>query len=428
MNIKTFMSSCALGALVLTATVHAQNWPAWRGDAAGSGATDQNLPLKWGPDHNVRWRVDLPERGNSTPVVHGDRVFVTQPIEDEDFRGLYCFDRNTGKQLWKQGVTYPKPERTHKANPYASGSPATDGQRVYVGFGSAGLHCYDMQGNEVWSRDFGPIDHTWGNSSSPVLVGDLCIYYHGPGEGARLVALDKKTGKTVWQFEEPEWNTQGRTDGFRGREGDGVVGSFSTPIIINTADRSELVMSFPNRIIAFNPATGEQFWHCDGLNPLVYTSPVYGDGVIVTMGGYHGNTLAVQPGGSGDVTDSRRLWHKVRDNGGIGSGVIQDGYLYYHNSGGIVFCLDAKTGDEQWKARIPGIGKSWGSFLLADDRIYTLGQTGNTVVFEANPEKFNVMAENNLDEMTNSSPVPAHGDLIIRTHEALWCISAPKVN
>ncbi len=393
---------------------------------SGSGVVtaETSLPLDWGAEKNVKWRVPLPERGNSTPIVHGGKVFVTQAIDSEKFRGLMCFDRANGKLLWKKGMTYSKPERTHRTNPYCSASPATDGEHVYVSFGSAGVACYDFSGEQQWHRNLGAIDHEWGNSTSPVLYKDLCIQYHGPGKGAHLVGLDKKTGKTVWKFEEPAWKPGKRTDGFRG-SGDGVIGSFSTPIIVRTGGRDELIMSFPMELKAFDPQTGKELWHCEGLNPLVYTSPVFGDGTVVALGGYHGNSIAVKTGGEGNVTD-RRLWQEVRHNGGIGSGVVKDGHLYYHNSSGIVYCLAIESGKTLWEERLPGRGKSWGSFILSGDRVYTLSQSGETVVFKATPQKFESITRSTIGETTNSSLIVSEGEIFIRTHEALWCIAGKE--
>ena len=412
--------------LLFASTCLAQaDWPAWRGDAAGSGRTTASaLPLTWGPKENVRWRVELPEPGNSTPVVAGDRIFVTQPVTAEHWRGLYCFQATDGKLLWKNGVTYDKPERTHRTNPYCSASPATDGQRVFAAYGSAGIAAYDLDGKQLWHRDLGPIDHEWGSSTSPVLVGDLCIHYHGPGKGAFLVALDKTTGKTVWQWNEPDWEPGTRTDGFQG-QGKGIIGSFSTPILVKARDRSELIMSFPLEMKAFDPATGEVLWTCAGLNPLVYTSPLEHNGIVVALGGYHGNSIAVRTGGSGDVTATHRLWQLVRHNGGIGTGVLHDGLYYYHDSGGIVCCLDLQTGETLWKERLPGNGKSWGSFVLAGDRIYTLSQTGETVAFKTNRASLEVLSQASVDEQTNSSLVPLQDHFILRTHKALWSLGPP---
>jgi outer membrane protein assembly factor BamB len=219
------------------------------------------------------------------------------------------------------------------------------------------------------------------------------------------------------------WDPGDRTDGFQGRDG-GVIGSFSTPILIEEGDRRALVMSFPMEIRAFDPASGESLWHCGGLNPLVYTSPIHDAGIVVAMGGYHGNSIGVKTGGSGDVTATHRLWQEVRHEGGIGSGVALDGKLYFHNSGGVAYCLDMATGATDWKARLPGAGKSWGSLVLSGDHIYALSQAGDCVIFKASPEGFEEVALNELGEHTNSSVAPSGKQLLIRTYDALWCIGA----
>lgn len=399
-------------------------WPSWRGDIAGAGRTEETgIPMEWGPEKNVKWRIELPERGNSTPVVWGDKVFVSQAVDADHWRGVLCFDRKDGSLLWKEGVNYDTPERSHRDNPYCSASPAVNGEVVVVSYGSAGVAAYDLEGERLWFRDLGPIDHVWGNSTSPVIVDDLVIHYHGPGEGAFLSALRLEDGETVWTWEEPRWDVEGRTDGFRGREGPGVVGSFSTPIVIDGDGRSELVMSFPKELKAFDLETGDVLWTCAGLNPLVYTSPMVSGDRVVVLGGYHGNSIGVKAGGEGDVTDSHRLWQRVRHNGGIGTGVVRDGHYYYQTSGGVANCIDVETGELLWEARLPGAGKSWGSFVLSGDRIYTLSQAGDSVVFRADPEGFEVLARNDLGEHTNSSIAVSDGEIFIRTHEALWCIA-----
>jgi len=421
---KTLIPSLCLAAAASASAVLASPWPSWRGDNAGSGRTTETaLPLEWGPEKNVKWRIELPERGNSTPVVWGNKVFVTQAIEEDHWRGLFCFDRNDGALIWKNGVTYDKPENTHRDNPYCSASPATNGEVVVVSYGSAGVAAYDMDGEPLWFRDFGAIDHTWGNSTSPVIEGDLVYHYHGPGKGAFLTALELGSGETVWQWDEPYWDVEGRTDGFSDRDERGVVGSFSTPILVEAAGRSELVMSFPMEMKAFDPKSGEVLWTCGGLNPLIYTSPMVSGENVIVLGGYYGNSISVKTGGKGDVTETNRLWHKVRHNGGIGTGVIKDGKYYYQTSGGIANCLDVATGELHWEARLPGAGKSWGSFVLAGDRIYTLSQAGDSVVFKADPEEFSVVAQSDLGEHTNSSIAVSDGQLFIRTYEALWCIA-----
>lgn len=423
---RSLLSATAL-VVSFVSPLSAESWSAWRGDLLGSGkTTEQKLPLEWGKDKNVRWRIELPERGNSTPVIHGDHIFVTQAVTAENWRGLLCLSRKDGSEIWKKGLTYAKKERTHRANPFCSASPVTDGKIVVVSHGSAGVVAYDLNGKQLWHRDLGAIDHVWGNSTSPLLYQDLVIHYHGPAKNAVLYGLDRKTGKTRWEWKEPVWKPGKRTDGFKGRDDEGIIGSFSTPIIVPVGDRSELVMSFPMELKAFDPMTGKELWHCDGLNPLVYTSPMYFDGVVVAMGGYQGNSIGVKVGGSGDVSKSHRLWQEVRHNGGIGTGVVLDGHYYYHNSGGVAFCDEIRTGRTVWKGRLPGAGKSWGSFVLSGQHIYTLSQAGDTVVFKASPGGLEVVAQSDVDEETNSSLAVSDGEIFLRTHKALWCIADPR--
>ena len=187
----------AILALLVLANLNAYagNWPAWRGPHHDGTCDETGLPVTWSSTENVAWKAELPDRGNSTPVIWGNTVFITQAIEKEGRRMLIAFDKKTGKELWREGVVYKDAEPTHGTNPFCSASPATDGERVVVSFASAGVYCYSMTGKPLWKRDLGPQHHIWGNGASPVLVGDMCLLNHGPGEKATLYALDKKTGK-----------------------------------------------------------------------------------------------------------------------------------------------------------------------------------------------------------------------------------------
>src|SRR5581483_2548081 len=200
---------------VLSTPARADNWPAWRGPTGQGHSAETDLPVKWSATENVKWKVPLPDEGNSTPVVWGDRVFVTQatgkttwppkggggPATAES-RMLLCFRRSDGKELWRKEVTYKEPESTHPTNPFCSASPATDGERVIVSHGSAGVFCYDLGGRELWRRDLGKCEHIWGNAASPVIYKNLVILNFGPGPRTFLVALDKQTGREVWKVEE----------------------------------------------------------------------------------------------------------------------------------------------------------------------------------------------------------------------------------
>ncbi len=408
--------------LFLSSTALAAPWPAWRG-ADGSGNTaETDLPLTWSATENVKWKVALPERGNSTPIVLGDRVFITQAVGDE--RLIICFSRKDGKELWRGGAKGVAKEPTHQANPYCSASPATDGERVYAWFGSAGLYCFDLAGKQLWQRDLGEHRHEWGYSTGPVLHHEMCYLNFGPGPRTFLLAVDKKSGRDVWRQELGKVEiTLPRNDGFGAK--DGVVGSWSLPLIINTGAREELVMSWPGEVRSYDPKTGQPLWRCRGLNPLVYSTTIFGEGVVVAMGGYSGSTVAVRPNGGGDVTETHRLWHEPRDKGHIGSGVIKDGHLYILNTNGIAHCVELQTGKTVWEERLKGSGarsESWSSVVLAGDRLYMINQGGDTFVLRAAP-KFEQLALNPLhDGMTNASHAVSDGHIFIRTHAHLWCI------
>jgi len=423
MTPRTLISTALL--VCLNSAALAANWPGWRGPEGTGVTTETALPLTWSATENVRWKIALPEPGNSTPIVWGSRVFLTQNVGHK--RTLMCVDRQDGKVLWQAGPEWSAAEKTHKANPFCSASPVTDGERVIAWFGSAGLSAWDFAGKELWHIDLGKQDHIWGYAGAPVLHGDLCILYFGPGPRSFLVAVDKRTGKEVWRVDAPEKVTQDRTDGFAGKT-DGVIGTWSVPLLVKAGTRDELVMTFAERMRAFDPQTGRELWSCAGLSPLLYTSPMFGEGVLIGSGGYGGSTIAVKPGGSGDVT-AQRLWQKIRDKQRIGSGVITGGHLYILNTPGTAQCIDVKTGEVKWEERLVGASnrsESWSSMVLAGDRIYVLNQASDTLVIKASPT-FAKLAANALDDgMTNASHAVSDGEFFIRTHAHLWCIGAAK--
>lgn len=411
---------CAL-AFTLPRLSSAAPWPAWRG-AGGSGiTTETDLPEKWSSTENVAWKAPLPDRGNSTPIVWKDRVFLTQAVGAE--RLVICLDRADGRELWRKGVRYNEKDPSHPTNPHASASPVTDGERVIAWFGSGGLICLDFEGAEVWKMDLPQQEHIWGYAGSPVIHGDLCFVYHGPSDDSFLLAVDKRTGKEVWREKVEKFAPAQRFDGFAGRAGE--ICSFSTPLIVETPERTELVMTVPNLVRSFDPKTGKELWRCEGLNPLIYTSPVFGEGMIVAQGGYGGGDLAVRVGGSGDVTGTHRVWHHQRAKQRIGSGVVKDGYFYVLNTPGTAQCIDLKTGETVWEERLIGPTKrseSWSSMVLSGDRIYVLNQASDAFIIRAAP-KFEMIAVNTLEDgLTNSSIAVSDGQLFIRTHKHLWCI------
>lgn len=425
---RTLLSLLAivLGAGLATA----ENWPAWRGPTGQGHSADKEPPLTWNVKENVRWKTPLPAEGNSSPVVWGDRVFLTQATKktawpppgaggpaSAESRLVMCFNRADGKLRWQRETVWTAKEATHPTNPFCSASPVTDGERVIASHGSAGLVCYDLDGKELWRKDTGPQEHIWGNASSPILHGDLCILWIGPGERQILLAVDKKTGKTVWEHTEP-----GGKSGLGGQRE--WLGSWSTPVIVKVGDREELILGVPHKLKGFDPKTGKELWSCAGMGPLVYASQlVSDDGIVVAMSGFHGPALAVKAGGSGDVTKNR-LWHhtqKIPQR--IGTGVIVGDHCYILNDSGQASCFELKSGKDLWEKEDRVSSSAWGSMVAAAGRLYVTNSGGQTIVLKADP-KLEVLAKNNLGEQVRGSPAISDGEIFIRTYKHLWCIGA----
>jgi outer membrane protein assembly factor BamB len=402
------------------AAADAADWPAWRGPTGQGFCAEKDVPLKWNAKEKVKWKVALEHQGNSTPIVWGDKIFLTQANMGGTVRSLLCLARAEGKLLWQKDVAYAEKERNWNANWYCNASPTTDGERVVVSFASAGMYCYDFEGKELWKRtDLGQWEHQFGNGSSPVLYGDLAILWCGPNESKGrnfLLAVNKKTGNTVWEHEEK-------------------YGSWSTPLIVKVGDEDQLLLGLSRDVKGaedaktgflkgFDPKSGKELWYCRGLNSYVYTSALYGNGVAVGMSGYGGAGLAVKLGGSGDIT-KERLWHHPRNTQRVGSGMIVGDHVYMMEENGMPHCYELMTGQEVWKVeKRPGGGATWGSMVHADGRLYVLMRNGGTLVFAASP-KYEVLAVNSLGPGvdTNSSLVICNSAIFIRTFKHLWCIS-----
>lgn len=393
-------------------SVLADNWPAWRGPTGQGFCAEKNVPLKWSSKENVKWKIPLVHPGNSTPVVWEDKIFLTQANKGGTERSLLCLARADGKLLWQYDVAYPDKEQNWNPNWYCNASPALDGERVVVSFGSAGLYCFDFDGKELWKRtDLGKWEHQFGNGASPVLYGDLVIQWCGPNQNKGrnfLLAVNKKTGETVWEHNEK-------------------VGSWGTPLVAKVNDRDQLLLSLTPHLKGLDPQTGKELWFCLGLEKYVYTSPLFGNGVAVAMSGYTGPALAVKVSGEGDLTKNR-LWHHPKAIQRVGSGMIVGDHVYMMEENGVPHCYELATGTEVWNVtKRPGAGETWGSMVLAEGRLYVLMRSGETLVFAASPQ-YELLTINSLDngESTNSSLVVSNGDIFIRTFKHLWCIGEKK--
>jgi outer membrane protein assembly factor BamB len=396
---------------LVTAEVSAADWPAWRGPSGTGISQEKVLPFDWGTTQAVRWRTPLPEAGNSTPIVARGRIFLTQ--SEGTRRNLLCFDRKDGKLLWKSGVGVEVQERTHKTNPYASASPVTDGERIIVWFGSGGLAAYDLNGKELWRTDLGIHDHRFGYGGSPVIHDELCFLNFGPGAREFLVAVDKKSGKEVWRHTSP---VPGADD---------IFGTWSTPLVVETQVRVELISALRGELAALDPKTGKVFWSVNDWGIQAKASPVAADGVVVLSGDFEPKTseLAVRLGGAGDVSETHVLWRKTPSRGRVGTGVIQNGYFYGSRTAGIADCIELESGKVVWEERMPvksGNNAIWTSPVLADGKVYFVNQGGDVFVVRASPQ-FELVATHALQETCNASPAFSDGEIFLRTHQALWC-------
>lgn len=417
-------NSLCLGvaAFVAWSSVQAAPWPSWRGPNLDNTATDAMPPLEWSATKNRKWRVELPEAGNSSPIVWGNRVFVTQALGDGKRRTVMAFNRADGTLMWQEGVSHEAEDPRHKTNPHCSASPVTDGERVIASFGSAGIVAYDFSGKQLWRTDLGPQRHEWGQGSSPVLHGDQVLVYHGPGPGSALYALDKRTGSKLWTVELKEVQPAERFDGFKGQN-NGAMGSFATPLVVKAGGREEIILPVANRLRAFAPKTGKELWSSGGMNPLVYSSATFGEGVLVSMGGYFGSVIHIKPGGEGDRTGERLAYQQRMTRHTIGSPIIKGGHVYLSVTDGYAQCLKLSTGELVWEERLKATGgdpATWASMVLSGDRLYVPNHSGDVLVLRAAP-KFEQLAVNSVGELSNSTLALSDGEVFFRTQSGLWC-------
>ncbi|MDA1013215.1 MAG: PQQ-binding-like beta-propeller repeat protein [Planctomycetota bacterium] len=405
---KTFALLPALF-FVFPAAIHSADWPAWRGTSGQGYCEESKVPLTWSETENVKWKVPLEQQGNSTPIVLGNRIFITQATTGGAIRSLLCLSRKDGKLLWQKDVSYSEKERSWNKNWYCNASPVTDGERVLVSFASAGMYCYDFDGKELWKRtDLGTWDHGFGSGSSPILYGDTAILWCGPNEKTGrnfLLSVKKATGETVWEHDEK-------------------LGSWGTPLIIQSGGKDQLLLSTQPSLKGLDPKTGKELWSCDGHDKYVYTSPLFGKDVVVAMTGYTGQAFAVKLGGTGDITGDR-LWLHKKNIQRVGSGIIVGDHVYILEENGVPHCYDLLTGEEVWKVeKRPNGGNTWGSMVHVNGRLYVMTKKAITLVFAANP-KYELLATNTLGngDSTNSTPVISNGEVFLRTFKHLYCIA-----
>ena len=446
MSLRRYLLLPIFGSVVITGSMAgAENWPEWRGPTELGISADTQFPMHWSSTENVRWKVNLPDRGNSTPIVWGDRVFVTQAVEKEHRRTLMCFARANGKLLWQSRVVYAEPEPTNAENPYCSGSPVTDGERVIAYCGSAGLHCYNFEGNELWGRDVGKVDSWQGSGSSPVIYKELCILNAGPGSQAMLIACDKRTGQVIWSVRPPRVGGGaapgapppaggGFDNAIRNADlsgAGGFLGSWATPVVASVDGHDELIVVHPLQVSAYEPLTGKEIWMCKGMPDQAFASPAIGEGIVICTGhrmaGGGTRINAIKLGGSGDVTATHHLWEVEFPKECVGSPVIFEGHIYLVTQFGSMLCLDLRSGKKVYEKRLESqgaLGGSWSSPVLAGERLLVPNHSGEVFIVRAGA-KFELLASNWVGEESScASLAVSDGQIFLRTYKALWCFES----
>ncbi|MGH7201678.1 MAG: PQQ-binding-like beta-propeller repeat protein [Planctomycetaceae bacterium] len=407
-------AACMAVILLMAGTIplSAADWPRWRGSKGRAVADGEPLPVEWSQTQNVRWKTAIDGEGSSSPILWGEQVFVTSAHDDGITRTVHCLDRNTGHVRWSRSVEDDNPELSSALTGWAAPTPVTDGERVVAFFGNAGVVCYDMQGSLLWRRDFGDFESELGIASSPILFdGTVILVCDHDGNRFRtfdsfLIALDARSGETRWKTDRP-----------------GLERSWSTPIVVPAGEeRSELVVNAQDELRGHDPQNGELLWRVRGMTGWVTPSPVFGDGLIFAASGRDGPTMAVRPGGRGDVTESHVVWQTHKGAPYVCSPLWYRGRLYVHTEAGILTCYDAATGRVLYRERLSG--KFTASPVAGDGKVYLTNQAGTTFVI-AEGDTFRQLAENSLGETTLASPAIAGGRLFLRTERHLYCIESP---
>jgi outer membrane protein assembly factor BamB len=393
---------------VLPAPDALRHWPRFRGPS-GQGLTGAaSLPVRWDRDGtNIVWRTKVPGEGNSSPIVWGDRIFLTSAAAKGAERFLHCLDKADGRILWSRQVPSAAPEPgVRPKNGYASATPVTDGERVIAFLGNCGLVCYDFDGKLLWHYDELKFRTTHGTGSSPLLYKDKVIFLHDQNQAESVcVALDKRTGKVLWQGTRPKAMT------------------WSTPVAVRVGDRDELLFAGAETVKGYDPETGKELWSLRGPTHEVVPTPVIGPDVIYSASGRNGPTIALRPGGSGDVTETHLVWRAVRGGPHVPSPLLLDSRLYAVNDFGIAQCFDAATGKLLWHERLNDQFSA--SPVEAGGLLYFPGESGVTYVLKAG-DRFEVVAKNDLGAGILASPAVTDGRLLIRTQEELVYIGALK--
>ena len=412
-----------------------KNWHQWRGPEANGVSRTATPPVEWSEDKNVKWKVAIDGRGNSTPIIWGNKVFLLTAIntgrvdpslpkpEDQPKRVfgikypntayqfvVLCLDRPSGKELWRRTANERVPHEGHHGDAdFASASPMTDGERLYCWFGSAGLFCYDLNGKMLWDRDLGKahVGASLGEGCSPVVHDGKLVIVRDHSRQSTIEVLDAKTGETQWKKNRDERN------------------AWATPRVVKHSGKTQIITCASNLVRSYDLENGEVIWQCSGLTGNAIPAPVVDGDVVYCMTGYEGYSLLALPlSAKGDISETDEIvWSRREGTPYVPSPVLYDGLLFFNQSNQAIWsCVDSKTGNTiLQRTRLPDISRIYASPVGAAGRIYITGRSGTTLVLKRSKE-LRVLATNKVDDIINSSPALAGNQLFLRGGKSLYCI------
>lgn len=411
------------------------NWHQWRGPQANGVSHTAQPPVEWSEESHIKWKVAIDGKGNASPIIWGDKVFLLTAIntgrvdpslpkpEDQPKRvfgithpntfyrfEVLCLDRNTGQELWRQTASEHVPhEGTHNDADFASASPTTDGQRLYCWFGSAGMYCYDLVGKKLWERQLGKayVGASLGEGCSPVIHKGRVVIVRDHARQSTIEVLDAETGDTLWKKNRDEPN------------------AWATPRIIEHSGKTQVITAASNMVRSYDLDTGDIIWQCGGLTGNVTPCPVVKGDVVYCMSGYKGYSLLALPlDAKGDISGSDSIiWSLDKGTPYVPSPLLYDGLLYFTQSNqAILTAVNSENGDTViQRSRLPKISNIYSSPVGADGRVYFTGRDGTTLVIK-HSDKLEVLATNKLDDEFNTSPAIVGTQLFLRGRKSLYCI------
>jgi outer membrane protein assembly factor BamB len=469
-KLSAVTASAVLGTAFFATDVSASDWPQFRGpNAGGRPAKDAPLPDVIGPKKNVIWKTALPP-GHSSPIVIGDRIYVSAARKKQLV--TIALERSTGRILWEKEALAPKLEQVHKIGSHAQSTPVADDERVISFFGSAGIFCYDRDGKLLWDQPMGPFQNDFGAASSPILVGDMVILCQDHDQSSFLMAIDKRSGKTIWKTD--------RTDFLRG---------FCTPVLWDVDGQKQIVVSGTLRVAGYDLKSGKEIWTAHGIARTICSTPVIGDGILFLAGWANGGdpgspidvdpfddvakardknkngslektelvdhpyferftqvdtngdgsitraeyerfrelfqkgknlVMALRPGGKGDVTTSHVVWKNSKQVPFCASPLFHDGLIYTVKNNGVFASLDAKDGKPHKVGRLPDESSYYSSPVIGDGKIYVLSERGTMMVIAAGRD-WRLLSTTEFDEPAYATPAIADGRIYVRTNAHLYC-------